>query len=96
MLDKKKPFGEIFGDCDVAGARYIQNGTHFDAKGKPIAKPVPKNFQKKPEKITPTKFPADDYDNMHHLSLKRLVESRGGTYKDKDSAVNWLKAHDVS
>lgn len=88
MLDRKKPFGEIFGVSENKGAKFIQDGKYFDAKGNSLEKPKPAPMGL--NKNTP------DYINMHHMRLKRLVENTGGTYVDKEQAAEWLKAHDVS
>lgn len=35
-----------------------------------------------------------DYENMHHMVLKKAVKDLGGEYIDRDSAIEFLKANE--
>ncbi len=83
-MNKKKPFGEIFGETDLKGARYVQNGVYFDANYEPLGKGsvAPKEKTQSANKT--------DFENMHHLTLRQKVIKAGGAYVDRDSAIKFL------
>lgn len=60
-LDKSRDYGEIFGDSE--GRRYLQDGTYFDAMGKPLGKSpdAPKAGKKAP---APAAEPAKGADQL--------------------------------
>jgi len=44
MLDKSKPYGEIFGK--YKGARYVQSGVEYKADGSPLKVSKPRRVRK--------------------------------------------------
>ena len=101
MLNKLLPFGEVHG---LPGVFYEQNGQYYGANGMPAVGHPIENEPPPPEEVfvpgltcieQPT-FPEDavgdghDLENMHWRHLKALVETYGGEYTDKKSAINFM------
>lgn len=80
-LDKSKPYGENFGAL-TDGVKYIQGGMEFSFDGTCLTE-EPKET-------------GAHYEDMHHKTLKKLVEERGGEWSSKEDAIKWLEANDVS
>lgn len=87
MLDRKRPFGEIFG---VHKAKYTQDGAEFDAKGRLLG-------GRGPKEDTPS-LNADKQvvplDKLSKDELKGLVEQAGGQYANRLEAIKFLKEKD--
>lgn len=84
QLDKSRPHGVIRGNYP---ARFTQDGYEFDGKGKPLPG---QGIRIKAEKVA-EKEPGD----MTIKELKLAVEMRGGEYKNRIQAEEFLTAKDV-
>jgi len=103
-LNREKPYGEVFGLTD---ARYYQNGKYFNAAGDEVTedgelvRPSKKSptipagsgaeVTQKGEPVTEAE-PADDLESLPWIKLQELVNTAGGTYKNKKQAVEFLRS----
>ena len=94
-LDRTRPFNRVFSTS--GSVVLLQDGLSFMPSGKQVG--IVDDFPPDDVNISnQIKLRSKDdenkaipYEEMHWLELKALVESFGGVYKDKESAINYLQ-----
>lgn len=98
-INWSKPYVEV---CGLPGAVYEQDGLMFKSDGSPAldTQPIVEEILSQVEEIIPinplaeTKDPEVKSQNpkdLHWKHLKVLVESYGGTWTNKENALEFLK-----
>ena len=86
MLDKNRPYGEVFGMPPV---RYVQDGKEYKADGTPV---ISDKQEQALVELANEEIPMpQNLGRAKNGTLKALMEQAGQEWTDRKSAIAYLK-----